>query len=94
MKLFPSFLACAALSVFVCGLSAFLIRVVPATENVTVVLSCVFNGVAIFGWNALDVISTSELFPVHLRYVTHIQVYRYRHAISTHHTHTRSGLQL
>ncbi|XP_064387785.1 synaptic vesicle glycoprotein 2C-like [Halichondria panicea] len=56
-----------ALSVFVCGLSAFLIRIVPSTENVTVVLSCVFNGVAIFGWNALDVISTSELFPTHLR---------------------------
>ena len=61
------FLPPTAMSVFVCGLSAFLIRIVPPTENAIVALSCVFNGVAIFGWNALDVISTSELFPVHLR---------------------------
>lgn len=57
----------AALSVFVCGISAFLIRIVPPSEGVIVILSSVFNGVAVFGWNALDVISTSNIFPVHLR---------------------------
>ncbi len=41
--------------------------IVSSTENVTVL--CL--GVAMFDWNALDVISTSELFPVHLRYCTH-----------------------
>ena len=54
---------------FVCGISAFLIRIVPPREGVIVILSSVFNGVAVFGWNALDVISTSNIFPVHLRYV-------------------------
>ena len=53
---------------FACGVSAFLIRIVPTKERNIVILSCLFNGIAVFGWNALDVISTSDLFPVHLRY--------------------------
>ena len=65
-SLFSPFLP-VALSVFVCGISAFLIRIVPAREGYIVILSSVFNGIAVFGWNALDVISTSAIYPVHLR---------------------------
>lgn len=55
------------ISMVVCGLSALLIKVVPTREKYIVILSAIFNGVSVFGWNALDVINTSELFPVHLR---------------------------
>lgn len=54
-------------SIFLCAVSAFLIRMVPATERNIVILSSFFNGIATFGWNALDIISTSDIFPVHLR---------------------------
>lgn len=57
-------------SLVVSGVSSLLIWVIPdqnKTEDVVVILSSVFGGVSIIGWNAVDVISTSELFPVHLR---------------------------
>lgn len=56
-----------AVAVVVSGLSTFLIWLVPKRESLIVVLSAIFRGVTIPGWNALDVISTSNLFPVHLR---------------------------
>lgn len=59
-------------SLVVSGVSSLLIWVIPdqnKTEDVVVILSSVFGGVSIIGWNAVDVISTSELFPVHLRSV-------------------------
>ncbi len=56
-------------SVLLCALSVFLIRIVPATEINIVILSAVFNGIATFGWNALDIYSTSDIFPVQLRYM-------------------------
>lgn len=59
-----------SVSLVVSGLSTLLIWVIPdqnKTERVVVVLSAVFGGVSIIGWNAVDVLSTSELFPVHLR---------------------------
>ena len=59
-------------SLVVSGVSSLLIWVIPdknKTEDVVVILSSVFGGVSIIGWNALGVISTSELFPVHLRCV-------------------------
>ena len=59
-----------AFSLVMSGLSSLLIWVIPddqKTEQVIVILSSVFGGVSIIGWNALDVVSTSELFPVQLR---------------------------
>ena len=55
------------ISLFLCALSVFLIRVVPSKEEYVVILSAMFNFIATFGWNALDVITTSDIFPVHLR---------------------------
>ena len=57
-----------ASSIMISAVSTFLIWGVPKHENVIVILSCVFNGVSIVGWNSLDVLSTSDLFPVRLRY--------------------------
>ena len=57
-------------SLIVSGLSTLLIWIIPdrhKTERVIVILSSLFSGVSIIGWNALDVICTSQLFPVHLR---------------------------
>jgi len=48
------------------GISVFFIWWVKATEDVVVILSCVFNGVSIAGWNALNVLSASS-FPTELR---------------------------
>ena len=56
-----------AVSMVVSGLSTFLIWWVPKRENTIVVLSAIFSGVSVAGWNALDVLFTSSLFPVHLR---------------------------
>ena len=53
----------------IAGLSTLLIWVVPKTEAAIIILSCVFNAISASGWNALDVLSTSELFPVNVRYV-------------------------
>ena len=60
----------AVFSLVASGLSSLLICIIPdhlKTEQVVVILSSVYGGVSIIGWNALDVISTSELFPVQLR---------------------------
>ena len=51
------------------ALSTLLIWVVPKSEVAIVVLSCVFNALSAVGWNALDVLGTSELFPVNVRWV-------------------------
>ena len=56
-----------AVSMIVSGLSTFLIWWVPKRESIVVVLSAIFSGVSVAGWNALDVLLTSNLFPVHLR---------------------------
>lgn len=51
----------------VSALCTFLIWVVPPQERIVVILSCLFSGVSVAGWNALDVLGVS-LFPVQLRY--------------------------
>ena len=56
-----------AVSMIVSGLSTFLIWWVPKKESTIVILSAIFSGVSVAGWNALDVLFTSSLFPVHLR---------------------------
>ena len=55
-----------AVSMIISALSTFIIWGITPSENSTVVLSCVFNGVSIAGWSALDVLLI-ELFPIHLR---------------------------
>ena len=56
-----------AVSLVLSGLSTFLIWWVPKKESTIVILSAIFSGVSVAGWNALDVLLTSSLFPVHLR---------------------------
>ena len=52
------------------GVSVFFIWWVKATENVVVILSCVFNALSIAGWNAFNVLS-AESYPTELRFVVH-----------------------
>ncbi|XP_070687175.1 synaptic vesicle glycoprotein 2C [Pempheris klunzingeri] len=52
-------------SLIVSSLSVFLIYVVQ-TKVQTLILSCVFSGVSVIAWNALDVVGT-ELYPTQLR---------------------------
>lgn len=52
-------------SLLVSSLSVFLIYVVH-TKYQSLILSCVFSGVSVIAWNALDVVGT-ELYPTHLR---------------------------
>lgn len=52
-------------SLLVSSLSVFLIYVVK-TKYQSLILSCVFSGVSVIAWNALDVVGT-ELYPTHLR---------------------------
>ncbi|XP_060891912.1 synaptic vesicle glycoprotein 2B [Labrus mixtus] len=52
-------------SLMVSSLSVFLIFVVQ-TKYQSLILSCVFSGVSVVAWNALDVVGT-ELYPTHLR---------------------------
>ncbi|XP_049429522.1 synaptic vesicle glycoprotein 2B [Epinephelus fuscoguttatus] len=52
-------------SLVVSSLSVFLIYVVQ-TKVQSLILSCVFSGVSVIAWNALDVIGT-ELYPTQLR---------------------------
>ncbi|KAI3371047.1 hypothetical protein L3Q82_023687 [Scortum barcoo] len=52
-------------SLLVSSLSVFLIYVVK-TKVHSLVLSCVFSGVSVIAWNALDVVGT-ELYPTQLR---------------------------
>uniref|UniRef100_A0AAY4DKR4 Major facilitator superfamily (MFS) profile domain-containing protein n=1 Tax=Denticeps clupeoides TaxID=299321 RepID=A0AAY4DKR4_9TELE len=53
------------ISLLVSSISVFFIWVVR-TKTHSVVMSCVFSGVSVICWNALDVLST-ELYPTHLR---------------------------
>ncbi|XP_041650910.1 synaptic vesicle glycoprotein 2C [Cheilinus undulatus] len=52
-------------SLLVSSLSVFLIYVVQ-TKYQSLILSCVFSGVSVVAWNALDVVGT-ELYPTQLR---------------------------
>ncbi|XP_059190520.1 synaptic vesicle glycoprotein 2C [Centropristis striata] len=52
-------------SLLVSSLSVFLIYVVQ-TKAQSLVLSCIFSGVSVIAWNALDVVGT-ELYPTQLR---------------------------
>ncbi|XP_034735126.1 synaptic vesicle glycoprotein 2B [Etheostoma cragini] len=52
-------------SLLVSSLSVFLIYVVQ-TKTQSLILSCVFSGVSVIAWNALDVVGT-ELYPTQLR---------------------------
>lgn len=52
-------------SLLVSSLSVFLIYVVQ-TKGQSVLLSCIFSGVSVIAWNALDVVGT-ELYPTQLR---------------------------
>lgn len=52
-------------SLIVSSLSVFLIYVVQ-TKAQSLGLSCIFSGVSVIAWNALDVVGT-ELYPTHLR---------------------------
>ncbi|KAG8012306.1 Synaptic vesicle glycoprotein 2B [Nibea albiflora] len=55
----------AACSLLASSLSVFLIYVVQ-TKVQSLILSCVFSGVSVIAWNALDVVGT-ELYPTQLR---------------------------
>lgn len=61
------FVVSPACSLLVSSLSVFLIYVVK-TKFQSLVLSCVFSGVSVIAWNALDVVGT-ELYPTQLRYL-------------------------
>ncbi|XP_035520727.1 synaptic vesicle glycoprotein 2C [Morone saxatilis] len=52
-------------SLLVSSLSVFLIYMVQ-TKGQSLILSCVFSGVSVIAWNALDVVGT-ELYPTQLR---------------------------
>ncbi|TRY90231.1 hypothetical protein DNTS_027165 [Danionella cerebrum] len=52
-------------SLLVSGVSVFIIYLVK-TKSQSLVVSCVFSGVSVISWNALDVVGT-ELYPTHLR---------------------------
>ncbi len=60
------FLLCPlAVSMLVSSLSVFVIYVVK-TKTQSLIVSCVFSGVSVISWNALDVVGT-ELYPTQLR---------------------------
>lgn len=61
----PRLLCRAAGSLLMSSLSVFLIYLVQ-TKAQSLVLSCVFSGVSVVAWNALDVLGT-ELYPTRLR---------------------------
>uniref|UniRef100_UPI003AAEB921 synaptic vesicle glycoprotein 2C n=1 Tax=Centroberyx gerrardi TaxID=166262 RepID=UPI003AAEB921 len=52
-------------SLVLSSVSVFFIYVVQ-TKSQSLILSCVFSGVSVISWNALDVVGT-ELYPTHLR---------------------------
>uniref|UniRef100_A0A3Q2Z4Q4 Synaptic vesicle glycoprotein 2 n=1 Tax=Hippocampus comes TaxID=109280 RepID=A0A3Q2Z4Q4_HIPCM len=55
-----------SVSLLVSSLSVFLIYVVQSKSQ-SLLLSCLFSGVSVIAWNALDVVGT-ELYPTQLRY--------------------------
>uniref|UniRef100_X1ZMR5 Major facilitator superfamily (MFS) profile domain-containing protein n=1 Tax=Capitella teleta TaxID=283909 RepID=X1ZMR5_CAPTE len=52
-------------SMLISGLSVFFIYLLK-TQRDSIIMSCIFGGVSVIGWNTLDVLSV-ELFPTHLR---------------------------
>lgn len=54
-----------AVSLMVSSVSVFVIYVVK-TKSQSLIVSCVFSGVSVISWNALDVLGT-ELYPTQLR---------------------------
>ena len=50
------------------GVSVFFIWWVKATEDVVVILGCLFNAISIAGWNALNVLN-AQSYPTELRSV-------------------------
>ncbi|XP_056307635.1 synaptic vesicle glycoprotein 2B [Danio aesculapii] len=54
-----------SISLLVSGVSVFIIYVVK-TKTQSLIVSCVFSGVSVISWNALDVVGT-ELYPTQLR---------------------------
>ena len=54
-------------SMVLSGVSVFLILVVQ-TRVQNLIVTCLFSGISVIGWNTLDVLGT-ELFPTHLRWV-------------------------
>lgn len=66
IKFYPLYIAVSMLS---SGTSVFFIWWVKATENIVVILGCVFNALSIAGWNALNVLS-AESYPTELRLVS------------------------
>lgn len=63
MRMF--FLCLVAVSLLVSSLSVFVIYMVE-TKTQSLIVSCVFSGVSVVSWNALDVLGT-ELYPTQLR---------------------------
>ena len=57
-----------ASSMFLSGVSVFFIWWVKATEDVVVILGCLFNAISIAGWNALNVLN-AQSYPTELRSV-------------------------
>ena len=53
---------------FLSGVSVFFIWWVKATEDVVVILGCLFNAISIAGWNALNVLN-AQSYPTELRLV-------------------------
>lgn len=53
---------------FLSGISVFFIWWVKATEDVVVILGCLFNAISIAGWNALNVLN-AQSYPTELRSV-------------------------
>lgn len=49
----------------VSGMSVFFIWLLK-TQRDSIIMSCIFGGVSVIGWNTLDVLNV-ELFPTHLR---------------------------
>ena len=50
-----------------CGLSVFFILVVTSKTH-AIIMSCIFNGIGVMAWNAIDVLG-AEMYPTGLRFV-------------------------
>lgn len=60
-------------SLMLSSVSVFLIYAVK-TKSQSILMSCVFSGVSVISWNALDVVGT-ELYPTQLRYLSSLPLY-------------------
>ncbi len=54
-------------SMLISGGCVFFIAILK-TQTQSLIMSCLFGGISVIGWNALDVIGM-EVFPTHLRYI-------------------------